>query len=586
MVFILSRLYFRRIRFLFVISILFFIILGGRLYQIQFLQRERLTALVNKIRSEFIPGEEFFRGNILDRNKINLLDSGERPAVAIFPSIFPEKQSLLLSEILHIPITKISTKLETAKSYYASNPFIIKTNLTSTEFERLENEKLQGVYIAQINCRYGPESKAVHLIGHIGPIDQNIWENLQKLGKTAGSDKAYKKDDVIGVKGIEAIYEEYLRNVRPNYYLKATVDAYGKPLLGLGFNKIINKSEESNRYNVILTIDNRIQKIVEEIMDKQVFKGAVVILDCITGEVLALASRPDFDQNMISKYVQKSSQSEFINRAMVHYYPGSVFKVIIAAAAMEEGLVNLDEKFECTGEFKFESGLIIPCWKKDGHGKIFFKEALAHSCNPVFIELGMRLGESKILEYAKKFGLNQDDILGYPLQNHSLLKIDKNSSGAIGNAAIGQQGIRLSPIQVAKMYAVIANDGVYNQPSVVLRIEDNKNHIVKKFIQKQGVQIISPKTAKNLQEMLKLATTVGTAKKAWVHKCGSAGKTSTAQTGEQNEVGKEKINAWFAGFAPYENPKYAVAIIVEDGTTGGKDAAPIFKEIIEKIYNY
>lgn len=577
-----ARFFLRRLQTLFVLFGLLFTILAGRMAYIQVLQGPKLAAMGSKIHSQFIPGEEIPRGDILDRNGISLVDLGEREATVIFPAVLEEENVPVLSQILQLSVEKVKDKIIKAKNYYGNNPFIIRTNLTASQVKNIKSNPIQGVYLIPITSRYGPESLATHLIGHLGLIDQVSWKKLKAKNVSLDTLNAYRQDDLIGVKGIEAIYEDYLRSTVPSYYLQATTDAQGKPLLGLGFKKVLNQDKTINRNNVVLTIDKRIQKVLENVMDKHVLKGAAVILEISSGEILALASRPNFNQNEIDKYLNSNAQTDFLNRALLHYFPGSVFKVLIAAAALEENLVEPDEKFVCKGQFKFDSGVAIPCWSREGHGTLTFEEALAHSCNPVFIEVGLRLGLDKIIKYANCFKLNQDLLVGYPLENYPSINIEKNSPAALGNAVLGQKGVKLSPLQVASLYATIANDGIFYEPSVVKHVNNNEK-IIMSFPLKQGEQIISRKTAKKIKKLLNLATLTGTATNAWVEKWGSAGKTSTAQTGEQAGTGKEKNNVWFAGFTPLDNPKFTAVIMIEDGTSGGKDAAPVFREIMEEL---
>lgn len=581
-----SARYFHRVRLLFIIFILLFTALAGRLFKLQMLEGDKLAALADKIRTQIVSGEEFPRGDILDRHGVTLLDTAEQPAVAVFPAMLQETGQVIarLGDVLGLSEEKIRDRIELAVNYYAKAPFILKTNLTPLEKKQIEQLAIPGVYTVPVQSRYGPNSLAVHLIGHLNSIDEATWEKLKAEGKTGPGKNSYKKSDVIGVKGIEAIYESYLRGNEPGHYLAATVDAKGRLLAGLGFERIDNAAAEKERANVVLTLDKQIQNIVEEIMDKRIAKGAAVVMRVPTGEVLAMASRPTFDQNAVFKYLGKSERRyEFINRALEHFYPGSVFKVLIAAAALEEGIVQPDEKFNCTGEFLFDSGLAIPCWKEEGHGLLTFSEALAQSCNPTFIEVGLRLGREKIIEYARRFGLLDEVLIGYNLNDFPSVAIAKSSPAAIGNASIGQQGIMLSPLQVAGMIATVANGGIYKQPRVVERVENGVGEVLRMWQTPAGTRVISRPTAAKLQAMLAAATTSGTAKNAWIEGWGTAGKTSTAQTGSQSVDGKEIINAWFAGFAPLEHPEYAVVVMVEDGTAGGTDAAPVFKEIVTKI---
>lgn len=580
------RKYYLRIKLLFFIFIFLFLGLLVRLLQLQIVEGEELAALAERIRTQTVFGEEFPRGDILDRNGESLLDSREQPAVVIFPAMWENSEQAIvqLSRTLGIRAEKIQGKLELAQKYHANGPFILHTNLSEQELSELNELDIPGVYVVPIKSRYGPESLAVHLIGHLNSIDGPTWERLKKEGRGEQGLDSYLKSDVIGVKGLEAQYESYLRATQPEYYLEATVDAKGQLLSGLGFKKIETFAAKE-RNNLILTIDKNIQKAVEEVMDKRVKKGAVVVLDVNTGEVLAMASRPVFDQNNIAEFLTPDGKDEheFVNRALEHYYPGSIFKTIIAAAALEEGIAHPEQKYICSGKYVFPTGLTIPCWKKEGHGQLSLTEALAQSCNPIFIEIGLKLGREKILEYVQRFGLKDEVLLGYRLNKFTSFNIEPNSPGAIGNAVLGQQGVMLSPLQVASVMATIANQGVYLQPRVVERIETGANQVVKSWETPPGQRAITSSTAEKVKTMLTAVTTEGTGKKAWLGEWGAAGKTSTAQTGIVKETGAEIVNGWFAGFAPLQQPKYAVAVMIEDAIAGGIDAAPVFKEIMEKI---
>lgn len=578
--------YFTRIKFLFIAFIILFLFLWGRLFQLQIVAGEELSALAERIRTQSISGEEIPRGNILDRHGNSLLDSQEQPAVVIFPAMLvnPEKNLAALGKALGLKTEIIQRKLEVAQKYQANGPFILHANLKKQQLAKLEKMDIPGVYIVPIKSRYGPESLAVHLIGHLNSIDEATWGRLKKQGLADRGLNSYKKSDVIGVKGLEAQYESYLRATEPEYYLQATVDAKGRLLDGLGFTKRENFALQE-RNNLVLTIDKDIQKAVEEVMDRRVKKGAVVVQEVNTGKILAMASRPAFDQNNLWETLAShgKDEHEFVNRALEHYYPGSVFKTVIAAAALEEKISSPGEKYVCSGFYTFGTGLTIPCWKEGGHGELTLSEAFAQSCNPIFIELGLKLGREKIIEYARRFGLTEDILIGYKLNKFPSINIESSSPGAVGNAVLGQLGVMLSPLQVTSLMTTIANQGVYLEPRVVERIESDSKKIIKTWQTPPGLQAVSSATAKKVKEMLTAVTTYGTGKMAWVEPEGTAGKTSTAQTGNIKKSGKEIVNGWFAGFGPLNQPQYAITVMIEDAITGGTDAAPVFKEIMEKI---
>jgi penicillin-binding protein 2 len=175
-----------------------------------------------------------------------------------------------------MPERKIKNEIEKSKKFYSNRPIIIKSNLTFSEIDALQKNNMEGVYIVPINSRYGPNSLAVHLVGHLGSIDQVSWERLRNENININQDKAYKNDDLIGVKGIEEVFEPYLRSVNPSYSLQATIDAHGRPLLGLGFKKLQSTEGLNSRNNVILTIDKRVQKRFL-LLEKFFAKGGVPI---------------------------------------------------------------------------------------------------------------------------------------------------------------------------------------------------------------------------------------------------------------------------------------------------------------------
>jgi penicillin-binding protein 2 len=437
---------------------------------------------------------------------------------------------------------------------------------------------LVGINIVKIETRYGINSLARHMIGHVSKIDNETYLKVQKL-----KEFTYKKESYIGVKGVESLYEKYLRLPQAEYYLSATKDAKGNLLSGLGFSRIENKEIQKNKHDVYLTLDKKIQEIVEREMDLKIKKGAIVIMDVTNGQVVAMASRPNYNQNDLDPSLDEKQDSIFLNRCLQYYYPGSIFKVILSAAALENKMVTPQTTFYCNGAYQFPNGLKIGCWKEQGHGKITLQQALADSCNPTFINLGLMLGRERVLEYIHKFHLDENQLLGYKESTNPNINIDRYSLPSLGNVSIGQQGIMLTPLQIASIMSIVANGGIYREPTILKEVVDSAGVAVLETPKQNPERIISIETAKTIQEMLTSATLAGTSKAAWVEKAGSAGKTSSAQTGIYKKDGKEILNVWFAGYAPLEKPQYAVAILVENGTRGGLDAAPVFKNIMEQI---
>ncbi|KKM09269.1 hypothetical protein SY88_19810 [Clostridiales bacterium PH28_bin88] len=571
-----------RISWLLIAFLLAFAALEVRMAYIQVVKGPQYAAAAARAHSQIVPGEQFPRGNILDRYGRVLSDPGERMGVVMFPGMVKDYENTArqLERMLGISTARAQS----------SQPFIVRSGLNPSEVAALTAARLPGVYLLPVDDRYGPDALATHLVGYIGKIDSRTWEKLKASGKTVetatNDQKVYRRDDVIGVKGIEAQYEDFLKALEPRYLWSATVDARGNMVSGLGFNRVVNPPGDTGRADVVLTVDRDIQELVERAMDRGVPRGAVVVLDVATGEVLAMASRPDYNQGWPADTLEpgRAPDNPFLNRALEHYFPGSIFKTVVAAAALEEGLVTPQEKFVCSGAYVFDTGLSISCWKKEGHGELTFQEALAVSCNPTFIEVGLRLGRERLLKYAGRFGLDKDTLIGYQLPaGPAPISIDRYGPGKVANASLGQEGVRLTPLQVAGIMATVARGGQHLSPKIVREVVDSQGKVIKEFNSAAPVRAISPETSALLKQMLESVTTGGTGREAWVTGWGSAGKTSSAESGSIDQAGQSITNAWFAGYAPLVNPRYALAVLVEGGPSGGSAAAPVFRVIIEGI---
>ncbi|NPV27361.1 MAG: penicillin-binding protein 2 [Firmicutes bacterium] len=574
----------RRITSLLFLFSFVWLIWAGRLGYLQLVQGKQLARQAVNLRSQTVILEEYPRGDILDRQGRSLTDVSEQPGVVVFPSLMSDINETVtsLEKVLDLPPDKLSCLAElparSGGQRVNTAPFVLKTRLSREELERVKALHLSGVYVLPLKMRYGPHSLATHLVGHVGQITPQQWAVLDQTGKP----RAYRLGDTIGQKGIESIYESELRGVDDAASVAALVDATGQPIAGLNLRAKTESPREGTRHHVVLTLDRDVQTIVEKVMDERVPCGAVVVLDIDTRDVLAMASRPNFNQNEVAKYLREEGASEFRNRALNLYYPGSIFKLVVAAAALEEGITKLDEHFYCSGKYCFNEKLAIPCLKRTGHGNLTLLEAMAVSCNPVFIELGLRLGRDRLLAFAEKFGLGQDVLLGYPLAQGEHFEIGPHEPGRLGNASIGQEGVRLTPLQVASLLATVADGGTYAPPRVVKAVLDSHGQTVSKYPSASKERVISPATARQLQVMLEAVTKWGTGQAAWVPG-GCAGKTSSAQSGRKNPTGREITDAWFAGYAPLDQPRWVVAVLVEGGSTGGKSAAPVFREIVRQM---
>ncbi|NLD46274.1 MAG: peptidoglycan glycosyltransferase, partial [Clostridiaceae bacterium] len=351
--------------------------------------------------------------------------------------------------------------------------------------------------------------------------------------------------------------------------------------------RIIGTGKEEKQ-NVKLTIDYHIQKITEEVMDKYGLKGAVVIEDVVSGDIIAMVSKPDFNPNMIEEYLN-SSNNELFNRAVASYNLGSIFKIIVLASAYNNN-INPQMYYFCPGyvslgdkEFRCSS------YYKGGHGLVSLEEAFASSCNPYFIELGLKVGHKSILETARLFGLDTVTGISHQGINESSGNLPDDNThftyGDTANISIGQGDVMATPLQVADIVATIANGGIKNKINIVDSIVDSRGSQIKKIREDNGQRIISKEVCDKIKHLMEEVTITGTGTKANLDAYGGAGgKTGSAETGQYIN-GEKVVHAWFAGYFPKRNPKYSISVFIENGKSGGTVAAPLFEEIAKNIMN-
>lgn len=542
--------------------VLFFLVLSGllitRLFYLQIIQGPYLALEGLSIRIQELP-VEVSRGEILDRNRLPLTNTAQQFSVIVFPGQVENKtnQTLIaLNSVLNLS----SEQLKAAVNHLNTSeyPFRLAGNIGSETALKINQLQIPGIIAVAEKVRYGHGVLAAHVVGYINSADNK------------------------GVSGIEGMYDELLHGSQPEY-VAAIVDAGQQLIPGLGYKRM--KLTTNNRENnVVLTIDKQIQQKVEEIMDHTIVKGAVVIMRPTTGEIVAMASRPAFDANNLSRYLDQSS-APLLNRAISAYQPGSVFKLVVAAAALENKTIRMNDVF-------FDAGYIdvnnvrFQGWDYDQgpKGRLTITEAMAHSSNPIFIEVALKLGADKLIEMAQKLGYGSRtnlDFLGESEGN--LPSASQLYPGDLANLAIGQGFCEATPVQLAQTVATIVNDGVKVEPYIVSMLTSTDGATVKEFQTRPNVRVMSRQTAEKLRTMMTAVTQYGTGQAAYVEGFGSAGKTGSAETGRTNTVGKGINHAWFVGYTPLEHPKYVIVVFVEEGMSGGNVAAPIFREIAASI---
>ena len=383
------------------------------------------------------------------------------------------------------------------------------------------------------------------------------------------------------VSGIEKYYQNEIDKYNGCLSVAYSADALGRMLTGENIE--IRNNHYYSQGGIMLTIDKNIQIIVEKALKNgNIDKGAAVVVDVKNSAVLACASMPGYERNSIEKYLN-SNNAPFLNRAFECFPVGSVFKPVTAAAALESG-IRLSE-YTCKGYIE-KSGNKFNCNKLEGHGKLDFDTAIAMSCNPYFIELSTQIGAENLLNTAKKLGFGKCIDLGngFVTSEGSLPDIKElNSSASIGNLGFGQGKLSASPLQIATCFATIANGGIYNEPYVYKGSVDSNGNLTP-AIQNKKKRVLSKNTCAIIKNAMAKTTTDGTGKTAYSSLFNSCTKTATAQSGQYDENGVEIKYCWFVGFFPIENPQYVICILKENGSSGGTDGAPVFKEISEKIY--
>ena len=550
MAFRISRIYNIMCFFIVMCSLLMMRLFYLQIIESTYLVRQSLSMRMQEVSIE-VP-----RGEIVDRNGFALTNTGQHFTIIVFPGQIKNIQ---------MATTQLAQITGATPGYFLSQmtvnklPFKLKMDIDIVMGQKINSLKIPGVVVVAERSRYGYSPLAAHVTGYINSADNE------------------------GVSGIESMYDELLRGNQPEY-ATVLVDATDRIIPGLGY-KRLRLSGGSGPSNVVLTLDLSIQKNVERLMDKHSINGAVVVLRPSTGEILAMASRPNFDANHLGDYLRKNT-APLLNRAVSAYQPGSVFKLVTAAAALESGIARPDDRFYDPGYIEVDN-LRFKGWDYDkgGRGQLTFTEALAYSSNPVFIEIGLKLGAETLLSFAQKFGFGQKSNLNFNGEvAGNLPNLDTISPGELANFAIGQGEFEATPLQVASLVGTIANDGIKVDPYLVSKLTNSEGMVVKSYGASLGTRVLSKKTAKQMQEMMTTVTRFGTGQTAYVEGMGSAGKTGSAETGRRNAAGQGISHAWFAGYGPLENPQYAIVVFVEDGMSGGDVAAPIFGEILSGIY--
>lgn len=526
----------RRVTGIFCVMMLLMTIVMYRIYYID--MSDYLTAAAS-LQSRYRLDVVSARGGVYDRNFTPLVNRSERYVASVLPT--PQAATALLE---HVPEESREALLERLSG---AKPFVMEV--------ADRDIYAQGVDIFPVPQRYDGENVAPHIIGYL---------DGEGIKGVAGVEKAF--DALLDEQGakVSAVYQ---------------VDAAGRAIQGGSVD--IQRSAGDGKGGVVLTIDREIQLVTQNALAGW-DKSAAVVMDVATGDVIAMASMPAFDQQDIAASLN-STDAPFINRAVSGYNIGSVFKLAVAAAALENN-ISRDYEYECKGYLEVGDHL-FRCNMHAVHGVIDMQRALEVSCNTYFINLAQQLEPQYILALCRHMGLGgavepMPDMYTQP--GNLPTSAELANPAALANFAFGQGSSLASPLQMAQVVSTIAGGGTAVFPRLVRGVTmDGKTFSETSPIYTTN-RVLSERTAGALREMMVAVVEEGSGKPARPIQNGAGGKTSSAQTG-QMDGDREIVHAWFAGFIPADKPRYGIVVFCEDGESGEKIAAPIFKRIADGI---
>lgn len=577
----------RRLRVLGILMVLVIDVLIGRAGYLQIYEGEYYAGLADGNRIRIIPAVAP-RGTFYDRNGQLLVTNRPGFTVSLLPLTSPIKEEVIerLSALVHVPVEDIKAKIAGHSGF---DPIRIKTDVTPDIVSIIEEQKelYPGVMIENTPIRdYVLKQEGAHTFGYVSEINDEELKEKKADG--------YKSGDIIGKFGLEKIYDKYVRGEDGGDQVE--VDVSGKPVKRLG-RKVPVPGDD-----LVLTIDKDLQTAAEKAVDDRLAAihasaAAAVVLNPQTGEVLAMVSRPAFDPNLFAHGISSKDWAKLNNNPFHpmdnktisgEYPPGSTFKIVTGTAALTEGKVAPEEKI-------FDSGhhWIIPKGNAEGEalGWINFQEALAHSDNVYFYEMGNRLGIDLLEKYARMFGLGQRTGIDLPYEAKGLVanREYKKKNFEDGDwylsetfdAAIGQGFNLVTPLQAAMVMGEIAADGKRYKPHLVSRIQTQDGDVIKEFQPELLSELQVPANVIRLvQEGLHDVTKFGTAASTFRgFPVDIAGKTGTAENSQGRDHG------WFVAYGPFDNPNIVVAVIVEQGGFGSQSAVPIGREILEAAFH-
>ena len=510
------------------------------------------------------------RGEIVDRNGKVLATNKTVCTVSVIHSQIEDPEAVIraLSSTLELEESEVRKKVEKVSSMER-----IKTNVEKETGDKIREMNLAGVKVDEDFKRYYPYEELASKV----------------LGFTGGDNQ--------GIIGLEVKYEDYLKG--ENGKILSTTDARGVELEGIAEDRIEPSAGNTLQISIDYNIQKYAQQMAQKVMEeKQADKVAIILMNPQNGEICAMVNWPEFNLNEpfeLPEGVSASSEEEkqeLLNQMWRNgcindtYEPGSTFKIITSSACLEEGVVDLDDTFVCPG-YKIVEDRRIRCHKVGGHGAETFVEGVQNSCNPVFMEIGLRLGAERFCDYFEQFGLMEKTGVDLPGEAGTIMhRLENIGEVELATMTFGQS-FQVTPVQMAATVSSLINGGKRVTPHFAVSVQDGESgRTIKTFSDKQGKRIVSEKTSKTMQKILESVVSEGSGKNAYIEGYSIGGKTATSQTLPRSA---NKYISSFIGFAPAEDPQVLGMCVIYDPQGiyyGGTIAAPVVREIFDDVLPY
>lgn len=510
------------------------------------------------------------RGEIIDRNGTVLATNKTVCTISVIHSQIKEPERVIkeLSSILGLEEETVRRRVEKVSSMER-----IKTNVEKEVGDKIRNLELDGVKVDEDFKRYYPFEELASKV----------------LGFTGGDNQ--------GIIGLEVGYENELKG--QNGMILTTTDARGIELDGVAEDRIEPRAGNTLQISLDYNIQMYAQQMAEKVMEeKQAEKVAILLMNPKNGEILAMVNVPEFNLNEPfvlntegSENLTLEEKQDALNQMWRNgcindtYEPGSTFKIITSSACLEEGVVKLDDRFHCPG-YKMVEDRKIRCHKVGGHGAETFVQGIQNSCNPVFIEIGLRLGTDDFYKYFEQFGLMGETGVDLPGEASTIMH-KKENVGQVELATMSfGQSFQVTPVQMAATVSSLINGGYRVTPHFGVQVLDAKGKKIETLHEGRGKRVVSEETSKTMQKLLESVVSEGSGKNAYVEGYSIGGKTATSQTLPRSA---NKYISSFIGFAPAQDPQILGMCVIYDPQGiyyGGTIAAPVIGDIFENIFPY